>query len=153
MKEANSLLFMVGMIFSLGSIATFIVMNLTVGSSSDALLIHHQRLFASAISRALTIPGVCMLFAAAILSTGSPEHQPFADGWGLAQLVLAALIFIVTIVFVRPLVTQVTQLARQGAAQGQSLESYIRRKRLEDRFGAVNFSLIVTALLLAVFRP
>lgn len=153
MKELNSLLFLVGMALSLGSIATFISMNVVVGSSLDLTLVHHQRLFIAAISRALTVPGVCMLFASAILSTGFSEHQPFADGWNFAQLVLAALILINTIVFIRPLVAQVTQLARRSAAQGQSLESYVKRKKLEDRFGAVNFLLIVTTLLLVAFKP
>lgn len=153
MKELNSLLFMVGMALSIGSIATFIVMNVVVGSSLDLTLIHHQRLFVAAISRALTIPGVCMLFASAILSTGFSEHQPFADEWSLAQLILAALILINTIVFVRPLVAQVTQLARQSAEQELSLESYVKRKKSEDRFGSVNFLLIVTTLLLVAFKP
>jgi len=29
----------------------------------------------------------------------------------------------------------------------------VRRKKLEDRLGAVNFMMIVTTLLLAAFRP
>ncbi len=153
MSKIDSLLFIVGMVLALGSIATFIVMNVAVGSSSDATLIQHQRLFVTANARALTVPGVCLLFAATILSTSFWGHQPLADGWGLAQLVLACLIFINTMVFVRPLVTEVSQLADQGAAQGKLLESYLRRKKLEDRLGAVNFVMIMTTLLLAAFRP
>jgi len=37
----------------------------------------------------------------------------FADGWGLAQLVLAAMIFINTMVFVRPRVAEMSKLADQ----------------------------------------
>jgi len=153
MSKVDSLLFMVGMVLSLGSIATFIVMNAAVGSSSDATLIKNQRLFVSGIARALTIPGVCVLLAATVLSMNVWGHQSFADGSGLAQLVLAALIFINTMVFVRPLVAEVSQLADQGAVQGRPLESYARRKALEDRLGAANFLMIMATLLLAAFRP
>lgn len=69
MSKIDSLLFIVGMVLALGSIATFIVMNVAVGSSSNATLIQHQRLFVTANARALTVPGVCLLFAATILST------------------------------------------------------------------------------------
>ena len=153
MSKIDSLVFMVGMVLSLGSVATFIVMNAAVGSGSDATLVKHQRLFVSAIARALTIPGVCVLLAATVLSTSFWGHRPFDDGWGLVQLVLAALTFINTMVFVRPLVAEVSDLADQGAAQGRLLQSYATRKTLEDRFGAVNFLMIVATLLLAAFRP
>ena len=153
MNEIGSLLLMVGLILTLGSIATFIVMNRVVGSSVDAMLIHHQRLFASASSRALTVPGVCLLLAASLLSTELWAHHWLANGWGVARLVLAALIFINTMVFVRPLVAEVSQLAAQGAAQGSVLDTYVGRKKLEDRYGAINFLMIVATLLLAAFRP
>ena len=153
MKEIDALLFMVGIVLSLGSIATFIVRNLTVGSSRDAMLIHHQRLFAAASSRALTVPGVCMLLAADILSSGFSGRQSLHDGWGLTQLVLATLIFINTIFFIRPLIAKISLLTEQSAAQGRMLESYARHKKLEDRFGAANLLMIVILLLLAVFRP
>ncbi len=42
MSKIDSLLFIVGMVLALGSIATFIVMNVAVGSSSDATLIQHN---------------------------------------------------------------------------------------------------------------
>ena len=153
MTRINSLIFIVGLVLSLGSIATFIVMNMAVGSSSEPTLIHHQRFFAAASSRALTVPGVCLLFAAAILSSGFPGRTLFQDVWCLTQLVLTALIVINTIFFIRPMVTELSLLAEQSAAQGQMLESYARRKKLEDRFGAANLLMIVTTLLLAVFRP
>jgi hypothetical protein len=42
---------------TLGSILSFIVMSVTVGSSRDAALVYHQRMFASAISRLVSVPG------------------------------------------------------------------------------------------------
>ena len=152
MIEIEAFLFMVGMVLAFGSIAMFIVMNVAVGPSSCTTLIHHQRLFVDAGSRALTIPGVCMLLTAAILSSGFSGRHWFANGWSLAQLGLAVLIFLNTIVFIRPLVVEVSKLAEQSAARGKLLESYARRKKLEDRFGAANLLMLVTTLLLAVFR-
>ncbi len=153
MTEIDAFLFLLGMALSLGSIATFIVMNRAVGSNSNIVLIHHQRIFAAASSRALTIPGVCMLLAAAILSPGFSGRHPFADAWSLVRLTVAGLIFINTVVFIRPLVAEVSKLAEQSTAEGRLVEGYKRRKTLEDRFGAANLLMIVTMLLLAVFRP
>ena len=153
MMRIDALLFIVGMVLSLGSIATFIVMNIAVDSSSGASLIRHQRFFVHASSRALTVPGVCLLLAAAILPSGFSGRHLLHNGPGLAQLVLASLIFINTIVFIRPLVAEVSQLAEQSSAQPHFMESYIRRKKLEDRLGAANLLMLVTKLLLAVFRP
>ena len=59
LKTSVTLLRELGLALSIGSVLTFVAMNMVVGSSTDARLIYNQRLFVSAISRSLTIPGVC----------------------------------------------------------------------------------------------
>jgi len=153
MKNTAKLLHAIGLVLVLGSILTFVVMNMVVGSSTDAMLIYHQRLFVSAISRMLTIPGVWILVGAGSLRTVLGKYRLSDNRWLVAKLVLCTMILINTMFVVYPLVNHVTAIAKLSAVQGQLLDAYAPLKRLEDRYGMANFLMLVTAFLVAVYKP
>ncbi|MDC8756437.1 DUF2269 family protein [Janthinobacterium fluminis] len=128
-------------------------MNAVVGASGDAALIHHQRLFVSAITAALTVPGMCLLLAATCLLALTSRQRLLEQRWLIAKLVLLVLIVLNGSFVLAPLVGQVTELAVQSAAQGQLLPAYPPLKSREDMFGIANFLMLAAALLLAVYKP
>lgn len=147
------MLHLLGLVMLLGSILAFIVMNAVVGTSTDAMLIYHQRLFASAIAWTLTIPGMWILSVAGILTALAGKYRLLDNRWLIAKLVLAALILANATVFIAPLVGQVTAIAESSAAKGQLLPAFGPLKKLKDLHGIANFLMLAIAVLLAVFRP
>jgi uncharacterized membrane protein len=153
MKKTAKLLHLIGLVMFLGGILPSIVMNSVVGASTDAVLIYHQRLFVSVITRAQTIPGMWILIVAGCLIAFTGNYRPIAHRWLMAKLVLAALILINGTFILAPLVSQVTDIAKLSAAQGQLLPAYLPLKTKEDLYGIANFLMLVIAFLLALFRP
>jgi hypothetical protein len=137
----------------LGGILPSIVMNSVVGTSTDVVLIFHQRLFVSAITSALTIPGMWILIVAGSLTAFAGKYRPIEYRWLIAKLVLAALILINGTFILAPLVSQVTNIAEQSASQGQLLPTYMPLKTKEDMYGIANFLMFVIAFILAIYRP
>ncbi len=152
MKSIARLLHELGLALPIGSVLTFVVMNMVVGSSTDARLIYNQRLFVSAISRTLTIPGVWILFASDGLTVVARRRRLLADKWLFAKLCLSASIVVNTTLFIAPLASRVTAIAELTGAQRQLPESYAPLKNLEDRYGMLNFLLLAAALLAGVYE-
>ena len=153
MKKSVKLLHVIGLIMFFGGILPSIVMNSVVGTSTEALLIYHQRLFVSAITRALTIPGMWILIVAGNLTAIAGKYRLVEHRWLIAKLALATLILINGTCILAPLVRQVTSVAEQSAWQGQLLPSYMPLKAKEDMYGIANFIMLVIAFLLAVYKP
>ncbi|MHB1668364.1 MAG: DUF2269 family protein [Thiomonas sp.] len=153
MKKTAKLLHLIGLVMFLGGILPSIVMNSVVGASTDAVLIDHQRLFVSAITWALTIPGMWVLIVAGGLTALAGKYRLVEHRWLIAKLVLAALILLNGTFILAPLVSQVTSIAEQSAAQGQLLPTYMPLKAQEDLYGIANFLMLVVAFLLAIYKP
>lgn len=153
MKKTIKLLHIIGLVMFLGGILPSIVMNSVVGTSADVVLIYHQRLFVSAITWALTIPGMWIQIVAGSLIALAGKYRLIEHRWLIAKLVLAVLILINGTFILAPLVNQVTSIAEQSAAQGQLLPAYMPLKTKEDMYGIANFLMLVIAFLLAIYRP
>lgn len=151
MKKTAKLLHLIGLVMFLGGILPSIVMNSVVGASTDAVLIDHQRLFVSAITWALTIPGMWVLIVAGGLTALAGKYRLVEHRWLIAKLVLAALILLNGTFILAPLVSQVTSIAEQSAAQGQLLPTYMPLKAQEDLYGIANFLMLAVAFLLAIY--
>ena len=153
MRNALRMLHIIGLVMFLAGILPSIVMNAVVGTSTDTVLIYHQRLFVSAITWALTVPGMWLLIVAGSLTALSRKYRLSEHRWLIAKLVLAVLILINGTFILAPLVSQVSGIAEQSALQGQLLPTYIPLKAKEDMYGTANFIMLVFAFLLALFRP
>ncbi|OGI48689.1 MAG: hypothetical protein A2151_07320 [Candidatus Muproteobacteria bacterium RBG_16_65_34] len=153
MKKTAKLLHVIGLIMFFGGILPSIVMNSVVGASTDAVLIYHQRLFVSAFTWALTIPGMWILIVAGSLTALARKYRLIEHRWLIAKLALATLILINGTFILAPLVSQVTDIAEQSAARGQLLPIYMPLKAKEDMYGIANFLMLVIAFLLAVYKP
>jgi len=153
MKNTFKLLHLIGLVMFMGSILSFIAMNKFVGASTDAMLISHQRQFVSAITWALTIPGMWILIIAGSLTALTGKYRLIEHRWLITKLALAALILINGTFFIAPLVSQVTSIAEQSAIQGQLLPTYMPLKTKEDMYGIANFLMILIVIFLAIFKP
>jgi hypothetical protein len=153
MKNTARMLHIVGLVMFLAGILPSIVMNAVVGISTDAVLIYHQRLFVSAITWGLTIPGMWVLLVAGSLTLFTRKYRLIEQRWLIAKLVLATLILINGTFILAPLVSQVTAIAEQSALQGKILPAYMPLKTTEDMYGIANFLMLAIAFLLAMYRP
>ena len=153
MKKTAKFLHLIGLVMFLGGILPSIVMNSVVGASTDVVLIYHHRLFVSAITWALTIPGMWIQIVAGSLMVLAGKYRLIEHRWLIAKLVLVALILINGTFILAPLVSQVTNIAEQSASQGQLLPTYMPLKAKEDMYGIANFLMLVFAFLLAIYRP
>jgi hypothetical protein len=153
MKKTAILLHHIGLVMFLSGILPSIVMNSIVGASTDAVLIYHQRMFVSAITWALTIPGMWILIVTGSLTALAGKYRLVEHRWLIAKLLLAALILINGTFVLAPLVCQVTQIAKQSASQGHLLLTYIPLKEKEDMYGIANFLMLLIAFLLAIYKP
>lgn len=153
MKNALRMLHFTGLVMFLAGILPSIVMNAVVGTSTDVVLIYHQRLFVSAITWALTVPGMWILIVSGSLTVLGRKYRLSEHRWLIAKLVLAVLIVINGTFFLAPLVNQVTTIAEQSAMQGKLLPTYMPLKTKEDMYGIANFLMLVIAFHLAIFKP
>lgn len=153
MNRTAKLLHLIGLTMFFGGILPSIVMNAVVGASTDALLVYHQRMFVSAFTWALTIPGMWMLVVAGSLTALGGRYRIVEIPWLTAKLALAALILINGTFILAPLVGQVTGIAEQGAARGQLLPAYMPLKAKENMYGTANLLMLSIAFLLAAYKP
>lgn len=153
MKNAIKMLHIIGLVMFLAGILPSIVMNEVVGKSTDAVLIYHQRLFVSALTWTLTVPGMWVLIAAGSLIAIGRKYRLIENRWLIVKLVLAAMILINGTFVLAPLVSQVSAIAEQSALQGKLLPTYIPLKTKEDMYGIANFLMLVIAFFLAIFKP
>lgn len=151
LKPIAVLLHGLGLAMCLGGSLSLVVMNMAVGPSPDVALIGHQRLFVSAISGAMTVPGACMLGVGSLAVLG--QDRLAGHRWLIATVSTGVLIFLNTVDALAPLSFHLSDLAQRSAGQGQVLEAYGPLKRAEDVFLALNVLLLTGALLLAILRP
>jgi uncharacterized membrane protein len=153
MKNTTRMLHIIGLVMFLGGILPSVVMNSVVGTSTDAVLIYHQRQFVSAITWWLTIHGMWILIVAGSLLALTGKYRLIENRWLIAKLVPGGLILINGTFILAPLVGQVTGIAEQSVLQGQLLPTYMPLKTTEDMFGIANLLTLVIAFLLVIYKP
>lgn len=141
----------IGAILFFSGVSSSIVMNAVVGESADLSLIQHHRWFVSAITNALTLPGMWVGIGATIAKLVLNRTNPLKNIWALAIITLSAAIIVNGIVFLTPLVEQVTNLANSGMEHGGVFEIYQTMKAKEDMFGAANFMMAVMLFFISFF--
>lgn len=153
MKKTVKALHLIGLVMFFGGILPSIVMNTVVGASTNLALIYHQRQFVSAITVALTIPGMLILIVTGGFAMVAGRYSPLDRRWLAVKLILAVLILFNGAFILAPLVDQVTSLAARSVTEGQLAPNYWLLKEQEDRYGIGNFVMLLVAFTLAVYRP
>ncbi len=148
MLRASRLAHVIGLVLTLGSISTFLVVSSVIDGAGVEGIALGRRII-SAGTNALTIPGMCLLAAGGIgmgLLRYGARHRFFQ-----LKLLLLVLIAVNGAVFVAPSVSAATELAVRSAAQGKLLVEYGPAYLRESIFGAVNVVLILVATVVGVF--
>lgn len=143
------LIFSVGFILFLGSLFSFIVLNI-ISEEPTVVSTYWQRLFVEKMTKTITIPGLALIVIGVFLFL-KKEH-PFSKRWMIIVQVLLALLIINTSVFVVPIVNTVNDLALEQLNSNVFLEEYTKLKMKEDMFGAVNILMTTGLLLIIIFR-
>lgn len=153
MAKGLRLLQVIGSILMFSGIFASIVMNQVVGDQVDIQLIDTHRQFVSAMTYALTIPGMWLAILATVAMFFISKTSPFGNVWYALMVILMLLMTINASFLLMPLVDQVSQLARKSLETGVLAENYASLKLKEDMFGAANFFMALITFIIGYFKP
>ncbi len=139
---------LLGFIFCLGSIFTFIAMNMVLGDNPSIEAVYWQRLFVSKITNVLIMPGLVFIVGGAIAL--SLLHYGFFTNRSLS--IIQTLIFLIAInsIHISILVRKVSTIAIQQYESSTTIKNYMAIKSREDMFGGINMILLLTCLILSI---
>lgn len=132
----------------LGSVASFIAMNVTAGKNPSLEYIYWQRIFVSSIMTYATIPGTWMLLIWTFIWYFATRKN--YKKTCLAIVIIVALIFINGQFILRPIVKTVNNLAAKQIKLKTLFADYTTQKKTEDILGAVNLLLLLTFLIIFI---
>jgi len=138
-----------GLVMSLGSILTFIVISSLIEGTSLENIAFGRKII-SAGTNVLTLPGMCALVITGVWM--GYKRYGLKQRFFQLKLLIIMLIFINGYFFVRPLVNSATEIAARSFAQGQLLPEYMALYIQESTFGTVNILLIVAAAVIGVWK-
>jgi len=137
-----------GFILSIGSIASFIVMNVLFGETSSIDSIYWQRLFVSKTTYFLIIPGVCLILASTIILTYNSSKK---DIWLIIVQILVVLI-VLNSIHITLLADKVTTIATYQKEILANIKEYVELKSREDVFGGVNLLMLLVLLGISNYK-
>ncbi len=143
------LISIIGFILCLGSIFTFIVMNVVLGNAPSIDSIYLQRLFVSGITSILIIPGVSFIFIGAIFLSWM-QYGFFRNTWVTIAQILIVLI-VLNAINITLLAGKVTDMAIQQKQISAVIPEYMELKNWEDVFGALNIVMLLASLIIPFF--
>ncbi len=143
------LVFSLGFILFLGSIFSFMVMNMS-GEQPTVQSIYQQRLFVIQMIHFMTIPGLALIVAGDILLL-SGKNRPFAKGWMWVVQIIIALLVVNSAFFIVPTATAVNKVALEQLKEDTIQKEYLMGKNKEDILGAINFLMAIGLLLVLIF--
>jgi hypothetical protein len=139
-----------GFIFCLGSIFSFIVMNIVLGETPSIDSVYWQRLFVSKITEVLIIPGICLVLIAAILI--SWKYYGFlSNNWVILVQLLVVLIVINSINIIL-LSEKATEIAIHQKETMENIPEYLKNKSREDIFGGLNTLMLLATLIIPFYK-
>ncbi len=152
MKVAKAL-HLIGVAMFFGSILGHITAGLVPGAQEDPHTALVVRQGIDAATAYLTLPGLILLVAAGILMIAKDRVPVFKIRWLMLHVVFGLLIAFNGAFLLYPTGQEMLGIAAQlgsGAASWEALDALGGR---EAAFGAVNVTLCVAAIILAVFKP
>jgi hypothetical protein len=142
--------FSIGFILFLGSLFSFIVINLT-GEEPTVSSIYWQRLFVKKMISVMTVPGLALIVISDVFLC-LKKDCPFSKRWMLIAQIIIALLVINSAFFIIPTAYTVNEISLQQLNTGVFFDEYARLKSKEDIVGAVNFLMTIGLLLTIIFR-
>jgi hypothetical protein len=140
----------VGFILCLGSIFSFIAMNLVQGNSPSIDSIYLQRLFVSKITFVLIIPGIVLIVLGAVFLSWK-QYGFFSNKWiAIAQSLL--ILIIINSTNITLFADKVTAIAIKQKLTMTSIPEFILLKSKEDMFGALNLIMLLACLIIAIYQ-
>lgn len=143
------LILSIGFILFLGSLFSFIVLNI-IGEEPTVTSAYWKRLFVAKMTNTITIPGL-ILIVIGVLWVMIKDH-PFLKRWAIAAQVLLALLTINTAFVVIPTVYAVNDLSLQQLCGNTFLDNYVILKTKEDMLGAFNMLMAIGLFLIVIFQ-
>jgi hypothetical protein len=145
------LMAIIGFVLCLGSIFSFIVMNIVLGSSPTIESVYWQRLFVSEITDVLLLPGIIIFALSAILLSWKQY------GFFTNRKVIVGQIFVVLIILNTVNITVIeknaTAIAIHQFQAMKEIPAYLVLKNREDMFGALNMLMLLACLIIGIFQP
>ncbi len=148
MVRASRLVHVIGLVLTLGSICTFLVVSSVIDGASVEGIALGRRII-SAGTNALTLPGKSLLALGGI-GMGLLRYG-VKDRFFQLKLLLA-LIAVNGAIFVAPSVSAATELAVRSLSEGRLLAEYGPAYARESIFGAVNVVLMLAATVVGVWK-
>jgi hypothetical protein len=139
-----------GFILCLGSIFSFIAMNLVQGNSPSVDSIYLQRLFVSKITFDLIIPGIVLIVLGAVFLSWK-QYGFFSNKWITIVQTLVILI-IINSSNVTLIADKVTAIAIHQHQIMTSLPEYVILKSKEDMFGGLNMVMLLACLIITIYQ-
>ncbi len=149
MLRASRLLHIIGLVVTLGSISTFLVVSSVIDGAGVEGIALGRRII-SAGTNALTIPGMCLLAVSGI-GMGLLRYG-VKDRFFQLKLLLLALVAVNGALFVAPSVSAATEIAIRSLPGGKLLAEYGPAYARESMFGAANIVLMLAAAIVGVWR-
>jgi nitrogen fixation/metabolism regulation signal transduction histidine kinase len=140
-----------GFILCLGSIFSFIIMNIVFGNSTSIDSIYWQRLFVSKITFVLIIPGIILIIMGAFILSWK-LYGFFSNKWITIVQSLVILI-IINSTNITLLADKVTAIAIHQQQIMTTLPEYVILKNKEDMFGALNMIMLLACLIIGNYLP
>ncbi len=149
MLRALRLAHIIGLVFTLGSISTFLIVSSVIDGAGVEGVALGRRII-SAGTNALTIPGMCLLAMSGIgmgLLRYGVKHRFFQ-----LKLLLLALVAVNGALFVAPSVRAATEIAVRSLGEGKLLAEYAPAYARESIFGAANIVFMLAAAIVGVWK-
>ena len=149
MLRASRLAHIVGVVMAVGSISTFLVVSAVIDGGPVEGIALGRRIISTG-TNVLTLPGLGLVGGSGLWMGWrryGPRHRFFR-----LKLLLAALIAANGLFFVVPSVARATEIAVRSLAQGRLQPEYGPAYVRESAFGAANVVLLLTAVVLGVWR-
>jgi len=147
------LLHFIGLAMFLGSIFGHIVLGMLPGAETDRPTIVLVRAAIALLTQVLTVPGVVLLVVTGLWMVGAYYGSFFRLRWLTVHQVLGALILVNTVLILRPLGTQMLEVARSLHENNFDLGALHELEGREATFGPINLLLSLTTIIIAIFRP
>lgn len=149
--KTSQLIAIIGFILCLGSIFSFIVMNVALGSSPTIESVYWQRLFVSKITDVLVLPGITIfVISAALLSW---KQYGFFTNWKVIVVQVFMVLIILNTFNITVIEKDATAIAIRQFQTMKEIPDYLVLKNKEDMFGAFNMIMLLACLIIGFFQP